>query len=102
MTIHHVGFLTKNIKKSEKEFLNLGFNIEQTVQYDSIRKINIEFIVNGDYRIELIEPVDKDSPMYPLLKRYKNTPYHFCYISKNLYSDIEYLTKLGGGGGGTR
>ncbi len=93
--VHHVGFLCKNLEKTRDKFLGLGFTIEQDKAFDDIRKIYIEFLVNGGYRVELIQPVDKESPMYPLLSRYKNTPYHFCYE----VDDLEAATsKLEGEG----
>jgi methylmalonyl-CoA/ethylmalonyl-CoA epimerase len=95
MNIHHVGYLTKDLNKAQDEFLALGFVVEQEKAYDEHRKINISFIVNGNYRVELIEPVDDSSPMYPLLKRYKNTPYHICYEVDNLEASIAELSTKG-------
>jgi methylmalonyl-CoA/ethylmalonyl-CoA epimerase len=92
MKIHHVGYLAKNLEKSRNKYVELGFVVERPAKYDEIRKVNIEFLINGDYRVELIEPVDKDSPMYPLLTRYKNTPYHFCYEVDNLDKAITELS----------
>jgi methylmalonyl-CoA/ethylmalonyl-CoA epimerase len=45
--------------------------------------------------VELIEPVDDSSPMYPLLKRYKNTPYHICYEVDDLEASIAELSTKG-------
>ena len=95
MTIHHVGYLTKDLNKAQDEFLALGFVVEQEKAYDEHRKINISFIINGNYRVELIEPVDDSSPMYPLLKRYKNTPYHICYEVDDLEASIAELSTKG-------
>ncbi len=95
MNIHHVGYLTKDLNKAQDEFLALGFVVEQEKAYDEHRKINISFIINGNYRVELIEPVDDSSPMYPLLKRYKNTPYHICYEVDDLESSIAELSTKG-------
>ncbi len=92
MKIHHVGYLTKNIEKTRAKFLELGYTVEAPVAYDDIRKINIEFLINGDYRVELVQPMDAESPMYPLLKRYKNTPYHFCYEVVDLDKSIADLS----------
>ena len=97
MTLHHVGFLTKNLEQSRTDFLKLGFEVEKPVAFDNIRKINIEFLVNGGYRVELVEPAGKDSPLYPLLKRFKNMPYHFCYESKDFDYDLDYLSSVWGG-----
>ncbi|MBE5835598.1 MAG: hypothetical protein E7309_13265 [Butyrivibrio sp.] len=95
MNIHHVGYLTKDLNKAQDEFLALGFVVEQEKAYDEHRKINISFIINGNYRVELIEPVDDSSPMYPLLKRYKNTPYHICYEVDDLEASIAELSTKG-------
>lgn len=94
MKINHIGFLTKDINKSLKEFKHLGFAVEKETVYDSCRKVNILFLINDYLRIELIEP-KLDSPIYPLLKRYKNTPYHICYESNNFNEDIDYLLSEG-------
>ena len=84
MKIHHVGYLAKSIDKTEKKFFELGYEVEQPTKYDEIRDIKIEFLRNGDYRVELIEPASKNSPLYPLLKNYKNSPYHICYVTDDL------------------
>jgi methylmalonyl-CoA/ethylmalonyl-CoA epimerase len=93
--VHHVGFLCKNLEKSRAKFLELGYSIEQEKAFDDIRKIYIEFLVNSGYRVELIQPSDKESPMYPLLSRYKNTPYHFCYEVENLEEATKELENKG-------
>lgn len=95
MKIHHVGYLAKNISKTEKKFFELGYTVESPTAYDNIRQINIEFLVNGDYRVELIQPMSEESPMYPLLKRYKNSPYHFCYEVDDLDRAVADLSGKG-------
>lgn len=95
MKIHHVGYLAKNLEKSASKFLELGFEVERPCKFDPIRNINIEFLKNGDYRVELIQPMSEASPMYPLLKRFKNTPYHFCYEVDDLDSSVKELSERG-------
>ncbi len=95
MKIHHVGYLAKNIDKTRKKFLELGYEIERPVKYDEIRQINIEFLINGDYRVELIQPMSEESPMFPLLKKYKNSPYHFCYEVEDLDASVKELSDKG-------
>lgn len=79
LKIHHIGFLTKTLNEREEVFCSLGYVVEQEAAYDSIRKVNISFLNKDGYRVALIEPVDETSPLSTLLKRYKNSPYHFCY-----------------------
>ena len=95
MKIHHVGYLAKNIEKTGKKFLELGYGVEREVMYDEYRQIDIEFLKNGDYRVELIQPKSEDSPMFPLLKRFKNSPYHFCYEVADLEQSVEELSQMG-------
>ncbi len=95
MEIHHIGYLTKNLRGGVEEFCKLGFKPETEMVLDEERKIQIIFMVNGKYRIELIQPKDSSSPFYELLKKYKNTPYHFCYLTKNINQKIEELRKNG-------
>lgn len=92
MKVHHIGYLVKNLKKSEAQFTSMvgGYSIEQEALYDEYRKVTISFLVNGDYRIELVEPT-KDSPMYGLLKKFKNSPYHICYEVDDLETTVKIL-----------
>ena len=95
MKVHHIGYLVKNIEKTRVKFLGLGYEIERPVKFDAIRDVNIEFLVNDSYRVELIQPLSENSPMYPLLKRYKNSPYHICYEVYDLEKTVEELSGSG-------
>lgn len=93
MKIHHVGYLVKNAEKAVKAAEVLGFAPCSDVIYDADRRIHIVFMENDGYRIELVQP-DRDSEIYPLMKRYKNSPYHICYDIENEEMDaaIERLS----------
>ena len=95
MKVHHIGYLVKNIEKTRVKFLGLGYEVERPVKFDAIRDVNIEFLINGGYRVELIQPLSETSPMYPLLKRYKNSPYHICYEVDDLNKAVEELSGSG-------
>lgn len=84
MEIHHIGYLCKDIQESISAFIALNYVLEKEVVFDEMRQVNICFLLNGTYRIELIAPVDETSPIYGLLKKYKNTPYHICYMVDDL------------------
>lgn len=95
MRIHHIGYLARNLENTKQEFLKLGFTIEKNTIYDSIRKINIIILSNEHYCVELIQPKDKESPLYSLLKKYQNTAYHFCYITSKISIDIKRFEEHG-------
>jgi len=95
MKVHHVGYLVKNIDKAMEKFKLLGFQCENEVIYDSIQKANIIFLINSEYRIELIEPVEQDSVTYNLLKKVGNSPYHICYICDDIYASYDLFREQG-------
>jgi len=95
MEIHHIGYLVKNIDKACEKFKALGFKPESNTCYDPIQKANIIFLVNGNYKIELIQPVEKDSPTYNLLKKYGSSPYHICYICENIEESYNSFREQG-------
>jgi methylmalonyl-CoA/ethylmalonyl-CoA epimerase len=95
MKIHHIGYLAKKMDKSLAEFSRLGYRTEKEPAYDDVRDVNIAFVVNGEYSVELIEPASADSPMAPLLSRFKNTPYHICYEVEDLDAAADELTAGG-------
>ncbi len=95
MRVHHIGFLTKNMEKATERFLALGFETERPSCPDPVRGVHIAFMKNGGYRVELICPDSKASPMYPLLAHYRNTPYHLCYMVEDLAQAMEALSGEG-------
>lgn len=95
MQVHHIGYLVKRLKRSEEAFARLGYTVEREVCYDHVRDVNISFMKNGEYRVELIEPAGKTSPLYPLLKNYKNSPYHICYTVEDLEASKRELENDG-------
>lgn len=95
MKIHHIGYLVKKIDKARESFEKLGFTAEGECVYDEIRDINILFMVNDGYRIELIAPVSERSVVADLSKKIGVSPYHLCYYSDNIEEDMNLLREKG-------
>ena len=95
MRIHHIGYLVRSLEKAKDKFLALGFIQTTEPCFDAARGIRICFMVNEGYCIELVEPQGTDSVVAGLFKRYRNTPYHLCYISTDFEGDISNLRKQG-------
>lgn len=95
LKIHHIGYLVKKIEKAKQSFKVLGYDTEQDTVYDSIRKVDICFMIKDGYRIELVSPVSEDSVVAGLLKRYKNCPYHICYETDDYETAYAELTAKG-------
>ncbi|MBE5939350.1 MAG: lactoylglutathione lyase [Lachnospiraceae bacterium] len=94
MKVHHIGYLVKNIEKSITEFKKLGYTGDNVTR-DEYRGIDICFMENNGYIVELISPYHDASTVSGLMKKYKNSPYHLCYISDNLSEDIDKLSSDG-------
>ena len=110
MKIHHIGYIVRDIGKAISVFETLGFAVRTAPVWDEGRLAEIGFLENNGYCVELVAP-SKESHIYPLLKQYKNEPYHVCYqcfdieketqklrMSKFMpITDIEPAPAIGGG-----
>lgn len=102
MKLHHTGYLVKNIEKSIQTFKTLGYveklySDQSIVMFDSYRKCDISFmeLPNTNHVIELVAPLNEESPIWGLMSKYKNTPYHLCFESENIDKDIKDLKENG-------
>ncbi len=82
--------------KIKKKFIELGYYFDENIE-DIDRNIVIAFGQNGQYRIELVQPLNNKvySPVDKYIKDIGNTPYHICYITEDLNKDICKLQDLG-------
>ena len=94
MKIHHIGYLVKNIEKAVKQFENLGFLSEGDIVFDEYRGIDILFMTNGDYRIELVSPITDNSVVAKTIKTLGNSPYHICYYCENIDNTTAELRQM--------
>ena len=90
MKIDHIGYAVKNIDKAKKTMEVLGYIFEDTVE-DKDRNIYIAFGEMDGYRVELVAPIGPGSPVDMHLSKIGPTPYHICYKSADIGSDIERL-----------
>lgn len=90
LTIDHIGYAVKNMQKSIISFERLGYSFEPTVE-DVDRNIYITFGSMNGYRVELIQPISKGSPIDQILAANGNTPYHICYKTDDFDNDLRNL-----------
>ena len=95
MKIHHIGYLAKNMDKAIASFEALGYERETDVVYDSLREVDIIFLTNDGYRVELVSPKSDRSPVYATLKKLGNAPYHICYCCDDIKAEMERLRDEG-------
>lgn len=86
---HHVGVACENIDATAAKYEELGYKRGETI-LDSLQNVNICFLTHPKMPcVELLAPVDENSPVVQILKRNGTTPYHFCYT----VDDIEVAIK---------
>jgi methylmalonyl-CoA/ethylmalonyl-CoA epimerase len=95
MKPHHIGYLVKDMTKSIEKMSLLGFQKMTEIVYDSYRDIDICFLDNQGYVVELIMPKSEKSVVYNHLKKIGVSPYHICYEVDDIDMQVENLRAQG-------
>tara|TARA_B100000029_G_scaffold188604_1_gene186164 strand:+ start:911 stop:1312 length:402 start_codon:yes stop_codon:yes gene_type:complete len=88
MKLHHVGIVVNNIQESLGE-LSGFLDFEETsipIEVNS-QKVNVCFLKTSDVYIELIEPIENDSPV----KTFSESGggfHHLCFEVENIEKEI--------------
>ena len=93
--IEHLGIAVYNLEDGIRLYRDLlGFTLEGTeiVEED---KVKVAFLRCGPNRIELLEPLEEDSPVGKFLRKKGPGLQHVSYKTSNLEEDLERL-KAGG------
>ena len=91
LTFHHIGIACRDIEKTKAFYLLQGYTATPTVE-DSIQHVSISFLdKDGAPKLELLEPIDEQSPVARTLATVGVTPYHICYEVPDLDDAIAML-----------
>ena len=93
LKVHHIGYAVKDLRQSLEMFLIIGYTVEDEPIRDEKRKVEIAFVSNNNYLVELISPLDSDSPIQNYLGKIGNTPYHLCYETDDINEAVASLRK---------
>ena len=95
MKLHHIGIVVKNIQESLGELTKfLDFKETSVPVGVKSQKVNVCFLKTSDIYIELIEPIENDSPV----KAFSQSGggfHHLCFEVDNIYDEIENMKKNG-------
>ena len=95
MKLHHIGIVVPKIKDSIGEITNyIKFETISTTIPVQSQKVNICFLKIGELFLELIEPVEKDSPVYDFAKNGGGI-HHLCFEVKDIHAEIVRMKKKG-------
>ncbi len=91
---HHFGIACREIDKTAEAYAQLGYSKGDTV-FDPLQNINICFLTHSEMPlVELLSPVDENSPVVQILEKNGVTPYHTCYTVEDLDSAIKSFKRL--------
>ena len=94
MRFHHIGVATNNIALTAQQYSIFGYEIFSETIFDPIQNVYIAFMEKeGSPRVELVAPVNKNSPILNIIKKNGTSPYHFCYEVEDISKEVERLKK---------
>jgi len=95
MKLHHIGIVVKNIQESLGELTKfLDFKETSVPVGVKSQKVNVCFLKTSDVYIELIEPIENDSPV----KTFSESGggfHHLCFEVDNILEEIETMKQKG-------
>lgn len=93
LSFHHIGIACRDIEKSRAFYLAMGYEPSPVVD-DPLQHVRVCFLEKqGAPRLELLEPLDSDSPVSRTLNTSGVTPYHLCYEVQDIAAAIASLRK---------
>ena len=91
LAFHHIGIACHDISKSSKFYTLMGYEASPVTE-DPIQHVRICFLEKeGAPRLELLEPLDEQSPVARTLATSGVTPYHICYEVADITAAIAAL-----------
>jgi methylmalonyl-CoA/ethylmalonyl-CoA epimerase len=91
LIFHHIGVACRDIEKTKTFYLELGYVATPTVD-DPLQHVRVAFLVKpGEPRLELLEPLDDQSPVLRTLSASGVSPYHMCYMVEDIEEAVASL-----------
>lgn len=95
MKFHHVGVVVPSISDSLKELtLFIKFEKIMVPMHIVSQKVNVCFLKFGEFNLELIEPINDDSPVTKFSLKGGGI-HHICFEVENIFEKLEELKKKG-------
>ena len=95
MKLHHVGIVVKNIQESLGELTKFLDFQETSVPIEvKSQRVNVCFLKTSDVYIELIEPIENDSPV----KTFSESGggfHHLCFEVEDIFKEIKRMADDG-------
>ena len=91
LSFHHIGIACRDIDKTMVFYLSMGYEASPVVD-DPLQHVSVCFLnKEGAPRLELLAPLDEQSPVVRTLKTVGVSPYHMCYSVRDIEEAIASL-----------
>ena len=95
MHFHHIGVATHSIEETIKKYNLFGYQTTTDTIFDPIQNVYISFMEkDSSPRVELVAPVNQESPIWNTLNKNGTNPYHFCYEVDDIVQEVDRLKKM--------
>lgn len=93
LVFHHIGIACRDIAKSQSFYVDMGYTASLVVD-DPLQHVRVCFLdKDGAPRLELLEPLDEQSPVARTLDTVGVAPYHLCYEVQDIEAAVTALRK---------
>ena len=93
--IDHIGYAVRDIQTTAQHYIDGGWVLSEIYE-EKIQNTKIAFLYkSGMPTIELVSPLDGESPVDNVLKNNGVAPYHICYIVDDMMEAVEELYEEG-------
>jgi len=91
LSFHHIGIACRQIARTQAFYEAMGYDASPVVD-DPIQHVRVCFLTKaGEPCVELLEPLDGESPVARILATVGVSPYHMCYKADDIAAAIARL-----------
>ena len=91
ITFHHFGLAVHEFSKALKFYKNLGYECTEPV-FDPLQNVELILCTSSVFpAVELIKPVNEQSPIVNYLAKNNELIYHMCFELSNFSEDVKKL-----------
>lgn len=95
LEMDHIGYAVRDIEKSAALYVAAGW-VLSPIYEEEVQHTKIAFLTKpGMTMIELVSPLEGDSPVDNILRTQGVSPYHICYIVEDIMQAVEDLYEEG-------
>ena len=94
ISFHHYGLALKKFEDAIRFHENLGYSCSKEI-FDELQNVMLVLCTSSIYpSVELVKPVNKNSPIYNYLEKNNEMIYHTCYeINTSKVSINEFFSQ---------